>query len=380
MAKTERVPAPPLKKIAVIACVLVVDFVVAIALVELAVRITGYNFGDPKYPSGPVVFLAGEPPIFQRHGPAYTFMPHMAGRTEHVYYSPTDFTVEFDYKFPTNNLGLVQDTDVLPGKKSALVLGDSFTEGVGAFPWFTTLAQVIAQYGYQPINGGLRGTGFYMWWQLTQYLESIGMQIDKLVIVFTSPDYTARPMVFTDGYLRCLSQPILQNCDLDRYFFLPLPPSDQLPIWIDAVRRSRDAQPQPHGLFATIKHRITLVMPATYRVYGFIKLKLFPPPADLDKAKAAEQSDAAIHALIQKYGAQNLIFVHVPLKNEPSPDQAGVKARQTISAAGGQLVDGFATCGLTAADYHTYDGHPNAAGYAKLSNCVAQAFKKLAAN
>jgi hypothetical protein len=381
MANANRVLTARPRKIALITGVLIVDLVIAIAIVELLVRVTGYNFGDSKY-SGPIVFLQGEQTIFQSHGSAFTYIPHMLARSEHVFYSDSDYEVEFDYQFPTNNIGLVQDSDAVPGKKSVLVLGDSFTEGVGSWPWFTTLAPVIEEFGYQPINGGLRGTGFYMWWQLAQYLESRGLQIEKLVIVFTSPDYRARPMTFTEGYLRCLSKPILQNCDLSEYFFLPLPPREQLPIWVDEVRKLRYAQPpsEPRSTFASIKAKLEALMPATYRVYGFLKLKLSPPAPDPDKARAEIQSQAAIQALIERYGAKNLIFVHVPIKNEASPNPDGLKARQAISAAGGHLFDGFEFCGLSVSDYHLIDGHPTEAGYKKLSDCVAQAFKKLATN
>jgi hypothetical protein len=56
--------------------------------------------------------------------------------------------------------GLVQDKDLVRGVKSILLLGDSFTEGQGAEPWFRQIAPQIEKLNYQPINGGLFGTGF----------------------------------------------------------------------------------------------------------------------------------------------------------------------------------------------------------------------------
>jgi hypothetical protein len=53
------------------------------------------------------------------------------------------FAVEYDYRFRTNNLGLARDADVAPGLTSLLLLGDSFTEGQWAQPWFRFVSPTI---------------------------------------------------------------------------------------------------------------------------------------------------------------------------------------------------------------------------------------------
>jgi hypothetical protein len=367
-----------IRKVAIIAGVLVVDLVVAIVMVEALLHLIGYGSGNPEF-NGPIVFLKGEQTIFQSHGNTFAYVPHMQGRSEHVFASQSGFEVEFDYKFPTNNIGLVQDNDVLPGKPSMLVLGDSFTEGVGSAPWFTTLAPVIEAAGYQPINGGLRGTGFSMWWQLAQYLESQGMQIQKLVIVFTTPDYSAPPFSFPEDYLHCLAAPILQNCDLNRHFFLPMPQSQQLPQWIDAVRKARFTSVRvPRNALDSVLGKLEAWLPNTYRIFKFVQTKIAPPPPDPRQVQAVMRSQDAIRAMIGRYGAKNIIFVHVPLKSEPPPSPLGLEARRAIEAAGGRVFDGFEFCGLSLSDYHTIDGHPTETGYSKVSKCVAQAVRQLA--
>lgn len=47
--------------------------------------------------------------------------------------------VEFDCRIRSNNLGLLQNDDVLPGKPTTIVFGDSFTSGQGGCPWFHKL-------------------------------------------------------------------------------------------------------------------------------------------------------------------------------------------------------------------------------------------------
>ena len=79
-----------------------------------------------------------------------------------------------------------------------------------------------------------------------------------------------------------------------------------------------------------------------------------------------QQSRAAIAELVRIYGAENVAFLHLPQKDEANgPNKLGLKARHAIEEVGGKVFDGFALCGLTAADYYVNDEHPNRGGYAK---------------
>jgi len=185
-------------------------------------------------------------------------------------------------------------------------------------------------------------------------------------------------MAFSEAYLRCLAEPVLKNCDLRKYFFLPLPPRELLSSWVDEVRKSRDAAPT--STFSSVKTKLKTLLPATYQVYSFMRTKFAPPPADTRKLDLENQSQVAIRALIERYGAKNLIFIHIPMKNEEKPSPDGLSIRQAISAAGAQLFDGFKLCGLSASDYYPIDVHPNETGYKKIASCVAAAFRTLDAN
>ena len=97
--------------------------------------------------------------------------------------------MEYDYRLRTNNYGLAQATDIMPGRRSLLLLGDLFTEGQGAEPWFRLISPVIDELGYQPINGGVLGTGFHQWLNLDRYLAAQNIQVRKLLVLFISDDY-----------------------------------------------------------------------------------------------------------------------------------------------------------------------------------------------
>src|SRR5713101_6532518 len=62
-----------------------------------------------------VIFFDGRGTIFRNQGDIFTYVPHSEIRNLTAFFSDDDFDVEYDYHFQTNNFGLVQDADVMPG-------------------------------------------------------------------------------------------------------------------------------------------------------------------------------------------------------------------------------------------------------------------------
>ncbi len=97
-------------------------------------------------------------------------------------------------------------------------------------------------------------------------------------------------------------------------------------------------------------------------------------------AQAKRGSRAAISELVDRYGRENVAFLHLPQKNEIAggPNDLGLAARRAIAAAGGTLFDGFKLCQMTPSDYFPNDDHPNAHGYSKIATCAAEIATSLA--
>ena len=306
-----------------------------------------------------VVFFDGRTTIFENHEDIFTYLPHNAIRNVTAFFSDDGFAVEYEYRFMTNNYGLVQDADIVPGRESLLLLGDSFTEGQGAEPWFRLVSPAIDKLGYQPINGGVLGTGFQQWLKLDRYLVAEkNVRIRKLVVLFISEDYHRRVWQIPPSVFECLSAPPL--CRIEDSYFYRLPPREELSGWIAKVRMARGPM-KPH-----LKGRAAALLPASYSVYMYFKqLNLF--------AQAEQESHAAIAELIRIYGPTNIAFLHLPQKDEVGhgPNNLGLKARRAIEDAGGKLFDGFKLCQLTVTDYYLNDNHPNKGGYTKIAACVA---------
>jgi hypothetical protein len=340
---------------------------IGILLVELFcwlfVPSIGWNLPgrDPR-----VIFFDGRNPIFENHADIFTYLPHNQIRNVTAFFSDHDFSVEYDYRFRTNNFGLAQDTDIVPGRDSLLLLGDSFTEGEGAEPWFRLVSPAIDKLGYQPINGGVLGTGFQQWLKLDRYLAAKNIQIRKLVVLFISDDYHRSVWNIPPAVFECLSASPL--CRVENSYLYRLPPREELSSWIAKVRTARG--PIKPGL----KMSTAALLPASHSVYMYFK--------QLVKFSQAEQeSHAAISELVRIYGPENVAFIHLPQKNEIShgPSNLGLTARRAIGDAGGKLFDGFKLCQLTKADYYMDDDHPNREGYSKIAACAANVINELVA-
>src|SRR5579863_2409196 len=299
------------------------------------------NALDQGFGTKRIFFFAGRDTIFQNHEDIFTFVPDSEIENLAAFLTDDGFTVEYAYHFHTNNLGLVQDADVVPGRDSLMLLGDSFTEGQGAEPWFRAVSPEIDKLGYQAINGGLRGTGFEQWLKLDRYLAAQNVQIRKLVVLFISDDYHRPVWNFDANDLLCLSQhPLCRNLETAVF---RLPPPEELSSSIAKIRTARAAMRQRSWLGA---HAAAL-LPASYHVYQYFTRRLRNPTFFARLENAGQQSRAAITEFISKYGPDNVAFIHLPQKDEiDRPNDLGLQARGYIQGAGGRLFDGFKLCGL----------------------------------
>jgi hypothetical protein len=301
-----------------------------------------------------IMFFGASGNTFDNINDIFTYSANKDIRSVTIYFNNNGFDVEYDYRFHANNFGLVQDNDIVPNVNSMLLLGDSFTEGQGAAPWFPRVAAEISDLGYQPINGGLLGTGFAQWSKLEAHLNSSSIRIKKIVVLFISDDYNRDIWHFPDQVLQCLS--VASSCRGEEGFY-PLPPTEELPSWVNRIKEARQR--------TSFGERIKRLPSASHGVYDFVKSYL-----------KAQKSDAAIVKLIETYGTVNVTFIHLPQKGEAEANRLGLSARHSIEKAGGRVYDGFKLCGLTPSDYHINDAHPNEKGYGKIALCVSRIIKQ----
>jgi hypothetical protein len=259
-----------------------------ILLVELFCGLFFQSVGNLPGRDRRVVFFDGRQPIFENHDGIFNYTPHNAIRQVIVFFTQDEFFAEFDYRYRTNNYGLVQESDIGPGRASLILLGDSFTEGQGAEPWFRQVSPVIDKLGYQPINGGVLGTGFQEWLRLNRYLVSNDIQIRKAVILFISDDYRRPAWDLPKSTLTCLSS--LSSCHADESYFYRLPDPPEMSSWIAKVRTARQA-PRMHLKRMHLKLKVSALLPASYGVYSRLRQQIV-------FANAEQGSRAAISKIL----------------------------------------------------------------------------------
>lgn len=336
-----------------------------VLLFEAGCRLLGVEWGFLKTYDTRYRLIGTEPPgeVYRNIDDFFLFQPDRKVRTLAWYDTPAGWVKEYDYAFRTNNLGLVQDADVQPGVPSLLVLGDSFTEGQGAAPWFNRIAGEIAARGYQPVNGGIFGTGFEQFLRLHDHLLRQGVVVDRVVVIFIASDYRRRVWNFEQWVLDCLGD--YRKCNGYEDLF-GLPPDAGQAAFIERLRSIRKgALPWAESGW---RYKWRRYLPATSEAYYFVRYLV-------DRSSAAGNI-AAIERLIATYG-DRVVFVHIPdswdIVHGLSVDS--VDARAVIQRNDGRLFDGFTRCGITAGDFRPNDGHYTEAGYAKLSACVLRAIE-----
>lgn len=302
----------------------------------------------------------------------FLYQPNARIRSETFYITDTktaNVVKEYGYQITTNSFGLIQLGDISWSKPAIIFLGNSFTEGQGASPWFYELERRWPKTAwYQIINGGIVGTGFEAWERLYENLP-LRTEDRKIVIIFISSDWTRPVWQVSKHDLDCIRLP--DRCSgADNFFGLPNDPTQaQTQINRIAARRLEKLSEEKHKqniLKASAIHQ-RLLAPAYHL--------LFQKSEEIDKF---EKSKIAIRQLADSVGTANILFIQLPQKSELfyEPDSFSRLGREYIHQNKFKFVDGFENCNLTIADFHIHDGHPNASGYIKIIDCVERSVKE----
>jgi len=286
---------------------------------------------------------------------------------------PPTLVKEYDYRFTSNSDGLVQRSDLSKTKPTVLFLGDSFTEGQGAEPWFYGLESNWPQMaGYQLVNGGIVGTGLEAWERLYREL-STRIKVAKTVLIFISDDWNRPVWQFSSQIVECLKAASRCQGPEDFYGLPEDPIAAQAQIKriaqyrIAYLSRLRDTTDM---IMRSAVYR-KLVVPAFRRLAGALETGSWQS----DATRQLEISKRVATNIVTQLGRDNVLFIYLPQRYElaAGPNWYGKKANEFIRQSGFAFVDGRAQCGLTAQDYYPHDGHPNVGGYAKIASCVRRA-------
>lgn len=334
---------------------------------------------DADQPFSPYVYLyGGQRHVFRNQDDFYLFSPDDKIRVAGALLSKQAPVVEFDYYLQTNNLGLIDTQNTEKNIASLLFVGDSFTAGEGAEPWVSTMRAEIDELKLQPINGGVIGAGFGNFAKLARFLSAQGINIRKVLVIFISDDYVRPIRQMPEKTLNCMDD--FAECDGSDVMY-PVPFAGDLTTRLEKIRERMlaHAERRPQTASETIRNRIKWLLPATSFVYAYVKgcaeKGCLTSYIKACWTRACSDSVAGIDEILNRYGRRNVLFVHLPEKQEleRGPNWIGRLAREAIDHAHGMLFDGFRECHLTMDDYYVIDGHPNRNGYEKIASCVKKA-------
>jgi len=301
--------------------------------------------------------------VFNNHDGFFTYQPNIEIISRTYYDINNSWVKEYEYKFKTNNFGLVQSNNLLASNKSILFLGDSATEGQGSEPWFNKLMNEHKGSGYQFVNGGILGTGFDQWLNLEKYLTGgRGLSIQKLVVIYVSDDYRRGILRINPKTQECLIN--YKSCNGPEDFY-GIPSNNEFE-YLEMLKRNRSD-------IVSLRLRLFLRenFPALFTAINLVKNKI-------ELNSIAPKNLDAVLQLNKKYGPDNIIFIHLPLKDEVingSYNYLGGILDQDLKKHGIEPVNGYKLCKLNSSDFFVNDGHENSKGYDAVSKCVSEVIR-----
>lgn len=298
--------------------------------------------------------------------------------------------IEFDTSFQTNNLGLIDDIDYPRFDKESstqlLILGDSYTEGLGANPWIPSLRKRLQTQikTLEVYNGGIAATGIIHFNKLLNYLFNKELPISKILVIaicgdFERPDWY--PLSSEEGLRLCKTGVASDTCLSSeiRAHSIKLNETQSSILKkataLDQKRAAFYRQNQPGKAIQRSEFRaflskfvnslevLKLVNALRYKIQN-----TFFSSSPLNQYRKA--SLEAFSALSKHFEAGDKYFFHLPSRNEAEGEALGCELKDKAETYKWYYVDLLSECSIKRSWYHENDHHFTKEGYKKLEDCV----------
>jgi len=339
---------------------ILVSSIIALAMVEAAARLV---LGSPT-PLGVLMF--SENPFQAGGGGSMKFVPNREIRALSVFGARR----EFDVRFETNNLGLVDAADYpLPPKPRNIALaGDSYTAGYhGGRPWVPGLRELLP--GANVYNLGVTGTGFVQFADLlADFAASVA--IDEVVLIAISSDISRRswqPFVRENRLSLCSRDTPEAKCLAKNSNILLIEGDGSAPSLNARIDAHYAAMPKVGWRRYLSRH--------TYVGRLFHSRTWKRRSKGLDKVEIPPFTVAALQRIRKQFHGRPARLIHLPEKREVLAGAFSTDLEAAAKTAGFSFTNGLGACNLTVDDFFPRDPHPNARGYEKIRLCVSRALK-----
>lgn len=351
--------------------IIIISSIISFFIIEYSYRYIKHVGPDSNgnYKNRTMLFEVGD--NFQNFDGYFKYFPNQEIRSTTLYSreKPTsieDLEIEYDYTIRTNNFGLVMNRDVIPNERAIFVIGDSFTEGQGASPWFYELEEVYDANGAQIVNLGILGTGPQQWENLSSSTaQQLGLDVVATVVNIIPADMLRPVWTFKEGELKCLHH---ASCDyvfgFQGYNFVSKESDDDIKR---SLLNSINNTPNTDMIFSNIKYFLkqSHVILDLYRFFR-------------NNSDVADDNEEALLSLREAVSG-NMFLNVVSQKSINSSNYSYNKtAKGLIDFLNVNQIN-YQWCDIQVGGFHMNDGHPNAEGYKILRECTRDALIKLEA-
>ena len=303
---------------------------------------------------------------FKNYKDFFTYYPNTSIRSLTLYSKakPTnlsDLVIEYDYVINTNNAGLVMQKDLKSKEEVIYVIGDSFTEGQGASPWFYKLEEFNDNANVKLVNLGILGTGPIQWKNLENYItQQFKLVVKGSIINIIPSDMERSTWIFKEHELKCLRTSVCNyTSGFQGFNFKISNDNNKIKMLVLTNLINRPA----NNFKDFVKHSYVI-----NEIVQYIK--------KINKSPYIEANEEALLAL--KHVAKNNVFVNVVAqKSINSRNFSNYPLTKKLIEFLENNKFNFKWCDIPLEGFHKYDSHPNEKGYITLQKCTEDALKTL---
>ena len=343
--------------------------IITFVILELIYRFYKNNYFENNFFS---TLIFEQNKVFKNVENIFTYEPNIKNRRVAVISfegNKKKSFIEYDYSIVTNNIGMVMKNDINQKDRVDLFLGDSFTEGQGAIPWFYKMEENWSQNDI-PLNAGLLGTGPAQWYELANYLNTnYELDYDNIHIVMILTDLIRPVWNFGNQALECIEK---SNCNYSSYFQgfnLKENNYNQIINHVNYLNATYPKNPREIDLERSYYDNIKFLLKGSYIIsdlYTFFRDRygnIFPIVQNnliaLEKINNMSKKKLTI-TLINKRGE----------KIDSSGNFSNFKLFTILSNWVNNNNLQLNICNFEIEDFHKYDAHLNKFGYDKLRLCI----------
>lgn len=328
-------------------------------------------------------YFASSPTLQRAQDGAVFYLPNQQIREVFVY----DEKIEYDYTYPTNNLGLIDTIDypeVLTDSKNSLALvGDSFTAGVGGGAWVANLREKLQQVdrNLQIYNLGVVGAGIEHFYRILKHFEQ-RLKYSQIILIAISDDFHRLywyPKV-NEKEIRMCPEGEHESICAKRWPMSRLIEANATRSDIDLAVKSFKSwreQQESKSSYLEKSRFIGLLLKAIQDQPLFIMAEKRQELGSMLKNYMYQKNLDWLETIVKAYPTKQITLIHLPIREEIKNNRFDIELEPSLKKIGVTYLSGLELCGLQEQDYHINDRHPNNAGYDKITTCSERIIREL---